>query len=90
MKEVSFAKYKLGFWNIFSCMYIFICLDWWGFGVWNICRNLTRNMEADGNVLWVQTLGVFSLIQKGLLFILDWGPSISSSSRVHLLNIIKR
>ncbi|MBA0693798.1 hypothetical protein Goari_004146, partial [Gossypium aridum] len=42
-------------------------------------------MEVDGNVWWVQTLGVSSLIQKGLLFILLWGPLISLYSRGQLL-----
>lgn len=38
-------------------------------------------LGVGGNVWWVQTLVVSSLIRKGLSFILQWRPSISSSSR---------
>ncbi|KAF7146627.1 hypothetical protein RHSIM_Rhsim04G0017100 [Rhododendron simsii] len=43
------------------------------------CRNLTKDMGADGNVWWVQTLVVSSLIQRGLL------STLGLSSRVPLL-----
>lgn len=45
-------------------------------------------LGVGGNVWWVQTLVVSSLIRKGLSFILQWRPSISSSSRHPLLPLL--
>ncbi|KAK5803406.1 hypothetical protein PVK06_031051 [Gossypium arboreum] len=40
------------------------------------------NMGMDGNVWWVQILGVFSLIPKGLSSTSHWRDSSSLSSKV--------
>ncbi|KAL4355114.1 hypothetical protein GQ457_06G028480 [Hibiscus cannabinus] len=76
-QAIDYAFQALDFYDVSDCISIAA----------HIKMNLTRNMEVDGNVWWVQTLGVSSLIQKGLFCIFIWGLSISLYSRVHLLRV---
>lgn len=53
-----------------------------------VCRSLTRCMEVAGNVWWVLTLVVSSLMHLGLSYTFPWRPSISLSTREPLRELI--
>lgn len=52
------------------------------------CRSSIPDLGVDGNVWWVQVLGVSSLIRRGLSFTSHSRLSISSSSKGLLLLLL--